>query len=245
MEADRESSAAPGSGSEARADAVERRLQRLDTDGGPLRGRPPGAAGAGSTTYRRGGDPRRFDPKPHHHYCGIALHARTMYGCILNRDGAILVHRHLQARPEALRTAMAPSRDDLALAVEWMFAWNWRADRCAQAGLPFVLGHALYMKAIHGGKTKHDKIDAHKIAVLRRGGMRPQASGYPAARRATRDWLRRRLSLRRQRAALLAHVQNTNSQYHPPWLTDKSEAYAPPALGRFILSLGQPVSKEG
>jgi transposase len=144
-----------------------------------------------------------------------------MYGCILNRDGAILVHRHLQARPEALRTAMAPSRDDLALAVEWMFAWNWRADRCAQAGLPFVLGHALYMKAIHGGKTKHDKIDAHKIAVLRRGGMRPQASGYPAARRATRDWLRRRLSLRRQRAALLAHVQNTNSQYHPPEIGKK------------------------
>ena len=29
------------------------------------------------------------------------------------------------------------------------------------------------MKAIHGGKAKNDKIDAHKIAVLLRGGMLP------------------------------------------------------------------------
>ena len=37
--------------------------------------------------------------------------------------------------------------------------------------------------------------------------MRPQASGYPAAMRATRDLLRRRTPLMRHRADLLAHVQ--------------------------------------
>ena len=37
--------------------------------------------------------------------------------------------------------------------------------------MPFVRGHALSMQAIHGGKAKNDKIDAHKIAVLLRGGM--------------------------------------------------------------------------
>ena len=47
-----------------------------------------------------------------------------------------------------------------------MFAWYWVADLCQAEGIPFVLGHALYMKAIHGGKTKNDKIDAHKIATL-------------------------------------------------------------------------------
>ena len=41
------------------------------------------------------------------------------------------------------------------------------------------------MKAIHGGKAKNDKIDAHKIAVLLRGGMLPQAYVYPAEMRAT------------------------------------------------------------
>ena len=29
------------------------------------------------------------------------------------------------------------------------------------------------MKAIHGGKAKNDRIDAHKIAVLLRGGNDP------------------------------------------------------------------------
>ena len=55
------------------------------------------------------------------------------------------------------------------------------------------------MKAIHGGKAKNDKIDAHKIAVLLRGGMLPQAYVYPAEMRATRDLLRRRMHLARKR----------------------------------------------
>ena len=32
-----------------------------------------------------------------------------------------------------------------------------------------MLGHALAMNAIHGGKAKNDKIDSHKIAVWLRG----------------------------------------------------------------------------
>ena len=72
------------------------------------------------------------------------------------------------------------------------------------------------MKAIHGGKAKNDKIDSHKIAVLLRGGLLPQAYVYPAAMRATRDLLRRRLHLVRKRGQLLAHIQNTGRQYNLP-----------------------------
>jgi hypothetical protein len=42
----------------------------------------------------------------------------------------------------------------------------------------FVLGHALYLKAIHGGKTKNDKIDSFKIAALLKGGNLPVASPF-------------------------------------------------------------------
>jgi hypothetical protein len=62
-----------------------------------------------------------------------------------------------------------------------MFTWYWLADLCAREALVFVLGHALYMRAIHGGKAKNDRIDAHKIAGLLRGGMLPQAYVYPQA----------------------------------------------------------------
>src|ERR1700757_2848983 len=102
-----------------------------------------------------------------------------------------------------------------------MCTWYWLADLCQREGITFVLGHALYMKAIHGGKAKNDRIDAQKIAVLLRGGMLPQAYVYPAEMRATRDLLRRRIHFMRKRADLLAHIQQTNSQYNLPEIGKK------------------------
>jgi hypothetical protein len=99
-----------------------------------------------------------------------------------------------------------------------------------------MLGHALSMKAIHGGKAKHDTIDAHKIAVLLRGGMRPQADVDPAERRATRDLLWRRMSLTRKRAELLGHVQHTNSQYNLPEIGKKLAYKAKPHRRRCAVS---------
>src|SRR5215470_13575642 len=109
----------------------------------------------------------------------------------------------------------------MVVAVECLFTWYWLAALWAREGIPFVLGQALSMQAIHGGKAKNDTIDSHKIAVLLRGGMLPQASVYPAGIRATRDLLRRRMPLMRTRAALLAHVQNTHSQSNWPELGKK------------------------
>jgi transposase len=120
----------------------------------------------------------------------------------------------MPAGPEPFLKAVAPYRADLVVCVEGIFTWYWLADLCAREGIPFVLGHALYRKASHGGKATHDKIAAQKIAVLLRGGMLPQAYVYPAAMRATRDLLRRRMHLMRKRAELLAHIQHTNSQYN-------------------------------
>jgi transposase len=144
-----------------------------------------------------------------------------MYVCILNHDGEILLHKNMKAAPEPFLKAVAPYRDGIVVAVECLFTWYWLADLCAQEGIAIVLGHALYMKAIHGGKAKNDKIDSQKIAQLLRGGMLPQGYVYPAQMRATRDLLRRRTHLMRKRAELLAHVQNTNSQYNLPELGKK------------------------
>jgi transposase len=163
----------------------------------------------------------RFYTQQHQFYCGIDLHARTMYLCVLNQEGEILLHRNMPAGPEPFLKAVAPYRADLVVCVECIFTWYWLADLCARERIPFVLGHALYMKAIHGGKAKNDRIDAQKIAVLLRGGMLPQAYVYPAEMRATRDLLRRRMHLMRKRAELLTHIQNTNSQYNLPEIGKK------------------------
>lgn len=158
----------------------------------------------------------RFYTKQHKYYCGIDLHTKNMYVCILDSKGEIKVHRNIQTTEEEFLEIIAPYREDIVVCVECMFAWYWIADVCASEKIPFVLGHALYMKAIHGGKAKNDRIDSNKISVILRGGMIPQSYVYPVKMRATRDLLRRRNHFMRKRAELYAHIQNTRSQYNIP-----------------------------
>jgi transposase len=96
---------------------------------------------------------------------------------------------------------------------------TWLADLGEDEGIPVVLGHALYMRAIPGGTAKNDRLDAPKIVALLRGGLMPHADVYPRRMRATRDLLRRRNHRRHQRAEVYAHIQHTASQYHlsDPW----------------------------
>ena len=163
----------------------------------------------------------RFYTKTHTYYCGIDLHARWMYLCVLDQQGEVLLHRNLRACPEAFWKAIEPFRQDLVVAVECSFSWYWLADLCAQQRIEFVLGQALYRKAIHGGKAKNDKIDSHQIAVLLRGGMIPVAYVYPPQRRSTRDRLRRRTYFMRQRAERLTPVQHTHSPSNLPEIGQK------------------------
>jgi transposase len=52
------------------------------------------------------------------------------------------------------------------VAAEATFSWYWLVDLCQEEGPEFVLGHALYMKAILGAKTKSDRLDSEKITRL-------------------------------------------------------------------------------
>ena len=107
----------------------------------------------------------RFYNHQHQYYCGIDRHVKTMYLCILDATGQVLVHRNVPSTPAAVLETVEPYRADLVVAAECMFTWYWLADLCAAEDITFVLGHALAMKAIHGGTAKNDKIDSHTIAV--------------------------------------------------------------------------------
>ena len=168
----------------------------------------------------------RFYNQQHPFTCGIDLHARTMHVCILDQAGNAVFDRNLPCRPDAFLRAIAPFRHGLVVGAECMFAWYWVADLCAEHDIPFVLGHALYLKAIHGGKAKNDRIDAGKLARLLRGGNFPIAYAYPKGMRETRDLLRRRTYLVRKRAELLTHLQILNSQYNLPPFAKKLSAAA-------------------
>ena len=177
----------------------------------------------------------RFYNQQHKYYCGIDLHARKMYVCILNAKSKVVVHQNIKTDPEAFFDLIFPYIDDIAVGVECVFCWYWLADLCAEHHIRFVLGHALYMKAIHGGKTKNDHIDSYKLASLLKGGNFPIAYAYPAKWRATRDLLRRRMYISRRCAELVAHIVNTNMQYNLPAFKKKlSRKYNHTGVGQIL-----------
>lgn len=158
----------------------------------------------------------RFYTGRHAFYCGIDLHSKQMYLCIQDREGEVLVHKNMETDDTPFLDAVEPYMDDIVVCAECTFSWYWLADLCYEMDIPFVLGHALYMKAIHGGKSKNDRIDAYKIAALLRGGLIPYGFVYPGKIRPTRDLLRRRGHMVKLRSKLLAHIKMTNDQYNLP-----------------------------
>ena len=128
----------------------------------------------------------RFYNHQHTYYCGIDLHVKTMYVCILDGAGQVLVHRNVPSTPEAFLEEVAPYREGLVVAAECMFTWYWLADVCAAEGITFVLGHALAMKAIHGGKARTTKLILTRLPSCCAAGCcrRPTSIRPPCARRA-------------------------------------------------------------
>ncbi len=145
--------------------------------------------------------------------CGIDLHARSMYVCIMDRSGEIRFHRNMPNDFALLTDVLKPYRRHISIGVESTYNWYWLADGCHQAGIPFYLGHALYMKAIHGGKKKNDRLDSQTLADLMRSNFFPLAYAYPQTMRATRDLLRRRHRFVALRAEGYSHIQNTFAQH--------------------------------
>jgi len=145
-------------------------------------------------------------------YVGVDLHARTLYACVLDQAGTVRLSKGLPARPEPFLAAIAPFRPDLLVGCECVHTWYRLADTCRAEGIPFALGHAWAMRAVHGSKTKSDRKDAEAIARLLRGGAFPPAYAYPKERRGLRDLLRTRLRLVRQRAELYGHIHTARRQ---------------------------------
>ncbi len=156
----------------------------------------------------------KFFTGTHKYYCGIDLHTRFMYLCIINSLGEILYHKNHRADAANLLRALRPFREDVVVCAECIYTWYWLADVCADEEIPFVLGHAAAMRMIYGAKTKSDKVDSEKIARLLGAHMIPESYVYPSGMRETRSLLRRRMGLVYTRADYLAHLTCIRQQYN-------------------------------
>ncbi len=141
--------------------------------------------------------------------CGIDLHARQMYVCLMDRQGNKRVHTNVKDNDfRFFLKLVEPYKHDLTVCCECMFGWYWLADACQAAGLTFVLAHALYVKAIHGGKNKNDRVDSEKLTHLLRSNLIPPAYVYPADKRPLRALLRQRIFYVWRRSELLTRIHS-------------------------------------
>ena len=145
-------------------------------------------------------------------YCGIDLHARKMFVTIMAQGGKVLFRQNMDNNFDHLHKILEPYGQDISVGVESTYNWYWLADACHKSSIPFYLGHAFYMKAVHGGKKKNDKLDSKMVANLLRCNLFPMAYAYPETMRATRDLLRRRKYFSSLRAGCYTHIQNTFHQ---------------------------------
>ena len=148
---------------------------------GCLRGRTPPRCGIRTTRHQPGGRHAELQPS-------APILCRRRSTRQIHVRARLERQRQNRLRTRSARRARRLSRrgqalsQNLVVGCECMFAWYWLADLCEDKRIPFVLGHALAMKHIHGGKAKSDKIDAGKLANMLRGGMFPLAYVWGAAR---------------------------------------------------------------
>ena len=145
--------------------------------------------------------------------CGVDLHSSTMYICIMDKEGNIKLHRNMRNEFEQFKNYISEFEDNISVGVESMHSYYWLADKCIEEKIPFYLGHAYYMKAIHGGKKKNDKTDSKTIADLMRSNNLPVGYVYPKKLRSTRDLLRRRTRFMKIRAEAYTHIQTIFRQH--------------------------------
>jgi len=138
--------------------------------------------------------------------CGIDLHTRQMYICVMNRQGEVLVHRNIRNNDFGFFLKLVASyRHDLTVTCESCFVCFWLADACEDAGIKFVLAHAYYVKSIAANKHKNDKEDARELAECLRTSRIPPAYVCPRDLRPVRKLLRRRNKYVKNRAVLTGH----------------------------------------
>jgi transposase len=136
-------------------------------------------------------------------YAGIDLHSNNVMIAIVDKDGRRLKHQNLPCDLDQIANFLQPWKRQLrSVAVESTYNWYWLVDGLRSKGYPTHLANPAGMKQYSGIKHADDKSDAFFLAELQRLNILPTGYVYDPKLRPTRDLLRRRLSLVRQRTAL-------------------------------------------
>src|SRR5436189_1473629 len=135
-------------------------------------------------------------------YVGIDLHRSRSQIAVLDQQGGELLSRRIANDREIFLELLHGLGDDVQVALEATYGWEWLADLLEDAGVELHLAHPLRTKAIAAARVKTDAVDARTLAHLLRTDLLPEAYIAPRELRELRDLLRHRVALTRMRSAL-------------------------------------------
>ena len=143
------------------------------------------------------------------YYCGIDLHSTNSVVVVIDEEDRVVFQGRLGNSLVPILAVLERYRNALAgVVVESTYNWYWLVDGLMAAGFKLHLAHPAAILQYSGLKHRDDKDDGRWLAHLLRLGLLAEGYIYPKAERGTRDLLRRRGQLVRQRTANLLSVQN-------------------------------------
>lgn len=142
-------------------------------------------------------------------YGGIDLHSNNSTISLIDSNDKVLFEKRLPNDFKTIADAIRPYKRQLAgLVVESTFNWYWLVDNLMNRNIRVHLANPVAIKQYDGLKYSDDKTDAAHLARLLRLGILPEGYIYPKEDRKTRDLLRKRLFLVRQRTAHILSFQS-------------------------------------
>jgi transposase len=143
------------------------------------------------------------------YYCGIDLHSNNCVLVVIDAEGVVIFKRRVRNELGLIVAALAAYGPALSgVVVESTYNWYWLVDGLQDAGFRLHLANPAAIKQYSGLKHTDDSDDAAWLAQLLRLDILAEGYIYPRESRGTRDLLRRRGQLVRQRTANLLSVQN-------------------------------------
>lgn len=140
---------------------------------------------------------------------GIDLHSNNVVIGIVNQDGQRIKHQKLPCELPLVDRFLASYKKRLkSVAVESTYNWYWLVDGLRAKGYPVELANPAKMEQYSGLKYTSDTDDAYYLADLQRLNILPTGYIYDPQLRPVRDLLRRRMSLVRQRTALMLSFES-------------------------------------
>lgn len=135
---------------------------------------------------------------------GIDLHSNNAMVGLMDQEGRRLGHQKVDCDLKQILEFLSPHKPQLErVAVESTYNWYWLVDGLQAHGYPAVLANPAKIAQYRGLKHADDKTDAYFLAELLRLQILPTGYVYDRQLRPVRDLLRRRMSLVRQRTALM------------------------------------------